>query len=146
MAGLAEPAGSASGRNKKLNKPENTRKKAKTKKGKKEAKTQKRLIMKDIHKELNKAIIKALEECEAAGDLVIATSTPMTAAARISERVRETFTGDIFTPDDLLAISSLIYHATSDKRFYDSEMTTLTGYSSEKMQELGKQIRELTAL
>ncbi len=102
--------------------------------------------MKDINKNLIEAITESLQECEESGDLVIAISTPATISCRISEKVREVYSGELFTPEELLALSSLIFHAASDKKFYDWEMPTLTGYTAERMQELGRKIRELITL
>jgi hypothetical protein len=102
--------------------------------------------MKDIDNVLVEAITSALHESELSGDLVISTSTPASVSRRISKGVREVFTGDLFSPEELLALSSLIFHATSNKNFYDGEMHTLTGYTAEEMGGLGKKIRELVTL
>ncbi len=103
-------------------------------------------LMKNIQPILIDAITKALLEAEDTGDLVIATSTPTSVSASIAEKVQEVFTGDIFSPEELLALSQLIYHATADKRFYDWEMPTLIGYTVEEMKELGDRLRSLTTL
>lgn len=102
--------------------------------------------MREIHQALTEAIITALKESEQAGDLVISTQTPIAVAERISESARSVFSGGIFSPAELMALSALILHATADKRFYDWEMPTLTGYTAEEMQELGQKIRALVAL
>lgn len=42
-----------------------------------------------------------------------------------------------------MALGTLIMYATKDKRFYDWEMPSLTGYSAEKMAALGEKIHAL---
>jgi len=102
--------------------------------------------MRDIPPALVDAITSALVEADAAGEIAIAVTTPTQIAERIGEKVREVFVGDIFTPEELMALSVLIFHATADKRFYDWEMPTLIGYTAEEMEALGRKIRALTAL
>lgn len=102
--------------------------------------------MRDIQRELINSIASALREAEDAGDIVICTTTPERTADLISEKVRAVFTGDLFSPEELFALSGLISQAVSDKRFYDWEMPTLLGHSAEEMAELGRRIRHLTAL
>ena len=102
--------------------------------------------MKNIRRELINSIVSALRQAEDAGDIVICTTTPELIANPISDSVRTVFTGDIFSPEELFALSKLISQATSDKRFYDWEMPTLIGYTADEMAELGERIRQLTAL
>ncbi|MES2672555.1 MAG: hypothetical protein V4673_19330 [Pseudomonadota bacterium] len=102
--------------------------------------------MKDIRRELINSIVSALRKAEDAGDIVICTTTPELIANPIYDSVRTVFTGDIFSPEELFALSKLISQATSDKRFYDWEMPTLIGYTADEMAELGERIRQLTAL
>lgn len=102
--------------------------------------------MRDIQRELINSIVSALREAEDAGDIVICTAAPERAADLISEKVRAVFTGDIFSPEELFALSGLISQAVSDKRFYDWETPTLLGYTAEEMTELGSRIRQMTAL
>ncbi|WP_130466536.1 hypothetical protein [Corticibacter populi] len=87
--------------------------------------------MRDIQIELNNNIVSALCEAEAAGDIVICTTAPQQTASLISEKIRAVFTGEIFSPEELLALSGLISQAVSDKRFYDWEMPTLIGYTAD---------------
>ena len=102
--------------------------------------------MRDIQQALTDAIVSSLARAEEAGELVICTDAPVDIADRISESVRGVFAGDSFSPDELLALSALIFHATSDKRFYDWEMPVLLGYTAEQMAELGNRIRGLSSL
>lgn len=102
--------------------------------------------MKELSQELISAIVAGLQESELAGDIVISTQTPTAVAELISERVRSVFVDGIFTPAELMALSSLIIHATADTRFYDWEMPSLTGYTAEEMLALGNKIRALVAL
>lgn len=102
--------------------------------------------MKDIRREIINSIFSALRKAEDAGDFVICTTTPELTANLISDGVRTVFTGDIFSPEELFALSKLISQATSEKRFYDWEMPTLIGYTADEMAALGERIRQLTAL
>lgn len=102
--------------------------------------------MRDIQQALADAIVSALAHAEGAGELVICTGAPVQIADRISESVRGVYSGGIFSPEELFALSALIFHATSDKRFYDWEMPVLLGYTAEQMAELGNRIRQLSSL
>ena len=102
--------------------------------------------MKDIQQDLAESIVAALRSAEDAGDTVICTTVPERIVDRISENVRSVFTGEIFSPSELLALSALISPAVSDKQFYDWEMPTLIGYTADEMAILGRRIRQLTTL
>lgn len=98
--------------------------------------------MRDIDSELTSAISESLLAIESKGELVITSASPHAAATEIAEKVREVYAGGVFTPEELMALSSLILHAVADKRFYDWEMPTLIGYSADEMKALGMKIRE----
>ena len=101
--------------------------------------------MEDICPKLISAIENALVQSEVLGDLVI-TVPPRVIAERIDKEVRQVFTGNIFSPEELMAVAALIMQATANRSFYDWEMPTLVGYTAEEMSALGAKLRELTAL
>lgn len=102
--------------------------------------------MRDIHQQLINGIASGLRKAEESGDIVICSATPDRTAILISNKAREVFTGNVFSPEELLALSGLIFHAVADKRFYDWEMPTLIGYTADDLAELGDRIRQLSTL
>ncbi|KRG79698.1 hypothetical protein ABB30_00010 [Stenotrophomonas ginsengisoli] len=102
--------------------------------------------MRDIHQQLINGIASGLRKAEESGDIIICSATSDRAVSLISNEVREVFTSDVFSPEELLALSGLIFHAVADKRFYDWEMPTLIGYTADDLAELGERIRQLSTL
>ncbi|MGM3386167.1 hypothetical protein KXR94_00770 [Stutzerimonas stutzeri] len=101
--------------------------------------------MSDATKSIKDALAEALTKSEEKGDLVIAASVINDVTEPMAEAVKAVYAG-IFTNQELAALSSLVFQATSDTKFYDWEMPTLVGYTREEMQGLGKKLRELATL
>lgn len=100
--------------------------------------------MREIQAELVKSIVSALYRAEEAGDIVICTGAPHGVAELISEEVRSVFTGELFTPQELHWLSSLISSVVLNKQFCNIQFPTLSGCRPEEMQALGEKIRALT--
>ena len=89
---------------------------------------------------LTETILQALESVEAEGDLVIATSVPRKIAVKIQDRIANEVPIPPVSQLEFTAIRSLIYHATNDTRFFDTEMPALTGLTKEEFEELARRL------
>lgn len=94
---------------------------------------------------LKKALANALSKSEENGDLVITTTVINDITVPMAEAVKAAYAG-VFSPQELAALSNLVFHATSDEKFYDWEMPTLVGYTCEDMQKLGEKLRAFAIL
>jgi hypothetical protein len=80
-------------------------------------------------------IKRALSKLEESGDIVMCT-IPNVPANAIYNCVRDVLPSDELSALELSAIRALIFQAVSDKRFFDSEMPTLTGLSAKEFKAL----------
>lgn len=96
--------------------------------------------MSDTAAEVKMALAEELLKAEVRGDLILTTNITNNITAPMAEAVKVVYAG-IFTTQELAALSSLIFQATSDEQFYDWEMPTLIGYTREEMQKLGEKLR-----
>ena len=101
--------------------------------------------MPDSTSKIKKALAEGLIKSEENGDLVIATAIINDITEPMAEAVKTAYAG-IFATQELVALSNLVFHATSDDNFYDWEMPTLVGYTRKEMQALGAKLRELAFL
>ena len=86
------------------------------------------------------AITRALLDLEERGDIVICTNKPDSSARVVYEAVSELVPSDKVTIAELAGIRELILQAVSDQRFFDWEMPTLTGLTSDQFKEVANKL------
>ena len=89
---------------------------------------------------LNRVMMSALYELEREGEIVLATTRVEALANRIAAAVLEVVPNTGLSRDELIGLRMLIYHAASDKRFFDWEMPTLTGFSATEFKEIAEKL------
>ena len=89
-------------------------------------------------KTLSKAIAMALGELERDGDLVITSPSIEPVADRIAQAVLAVVPNTALSHLELLGVRSLVLHAISDKRFFDWEMPTLTGFTAVEFEDIAE--------
>jgi len=97
--------------------------------------------MKNLDSELDSAISTALQEAESHDNIVIASQVSNTSSA-IREEVKKVYAGGVLSPNEILGICTVLFHAVENKKFYDWEMPTLTGYSADEMKTLAENLRK----
>ena len=91
-------------------------------------------------RELSRVIARALHELETQDELVIAAPGIEPLADRIADAVLAVVPNSGLSQLELLGVRSLILHAVSDKRFFDWEMPTLTGFSADEFQMIAEKL------
>ena len=81
--------------------------------------------------QLMSVIKDSLNELETRGDIVITSGLPNSAADFLYDSLQTLLPTEALTVQELIGLRSLIFHAIADKRFFDWEMPTLTGFDSE---------------
>ena len=97
--------------------------------------------MEELDSRLLNAISTALLECEENSDLVITTSIIDEVSQVILKKVKEEYSGGVISPEETLGVTSLIFHAIEDKRFFDWEMPTLCGYTAQEFDSISTKLR-----
>ena len=85
---------------------------------------------------LSKKIAMALGELERDGDLVITSPNIEPVADRIAQAVLAVVPNTALSHLELLGVRSLVIHAIADKRFFDWEMPTLTGFTAAEFEDI----------
>ena len=89
---------------------------------------------------LSKTIAMALDELERDGDLVITSPSVEPIADRIAQAALSVVPSTELSHLELLGVRSLILHAVSDKRFFDWEMPTLTGFTAAEFERIAEKL------
>ncbi|TYC52413.1 hypothetical protein FMN50_17980 [Rhodobacterales bacterium] len=89
---------------------------------------------------LFQSIKKALLNLEERGDIVLCASDTNIPAKRIYETVSELVPNERLTTAELSGLRALILQAVSDDRFFDWEMPTLTGLTSDQFKEVARKL------
>jgi len=91
---------------------------------------------------LIKAISNALLECETDSSLVITSTVISDIAKVVADKVKLEYAGGVISPDEMNGVSSLVLNAIADKKFFDWEMPTLTGYTAEEFGKIAQKLRK----
>lgn len=83
---------------------------------------------------------KALVELEDRGKIVLCTGTPDTPAKFLHDELKELMPSEVLCPAELSGLRSLTLHAINDKRFFDWEMPSLTGFNAEEFAEIAEKL------
>ncbi|MEP3342571.1 MAG: hypothetical protein ABJO09_09730 [Hyphomicrobiales bacterium] len=92
------------------------------------------------HETLIQAIGKTITNLEALNELVLCSDDPTNCATKIASSVRHIVPNASLNSSEMLGIKSLILHAISDERFFDWEMSTLTGLSAEQFRAIADKL------
>ena len=87
-------------------------------------------------KTLIQAIGEAIIELDAVNELVLCSDDPTKCAAKIATSVEHVIPDTGLSSLEMYGIRSLILYAIADKRFFDWEMPTLTGFSAEQFEAI----------
>ncbi len=94
----------------------------------------------------DRALIQALQAgidtAEDRGYLVSTTPNHRQAAEVLAEQVKAVYAGGVMSPDEVLGICSVLYHAAEDKKFFDWEMPALCGYKPEEIKHIADRLRQ----
>lgn len=89
---------------------------------------------------LSKIISETLLTLEKEDQLVILSPSLEIIADRIIDDAQIAIPHTGLTQIELFAVRSLILHAIADKRFFDREMPTLTGFSAEQFDQIARKL------
>jgi hypothetical protein len=90
--------------------------------------------------ELSRVIGMTVGALEREGELVITCPSIELIADRIAEAALDVVPNTSLSLLELLGVRSLILHAISDKRFFDWEMPTLTGFSASEFERIAEKL------
>ncbi len=94
----------------------------------------------DDQKSLTQAIGEAIVALDKENDLVLCSDDPTKCATRIADSIRHVIPDTGLSSSEMLGIRSLIYHAIDDKKFFDWEMPTLTGFSANEFKLIAEKL------
>lgn len=89
---------------------------------------------------LIQAIGKAITDLDEASELVLCSDDPTNCASKIANSVSHIVPNTGLNSSEMRGIRSLILHAIEDKRFFDWEMPTLTGFSAEQFRTIADKL------
>ncbi|MBZ9648777.1 hypothetical protein K9B33_14600 [Sphingobium sp. 3R8] len=94
--------------------------------------------MKD--EKLSRVIAMTLGALERDGELVVTCPSIEPIADRIAEAALDVVPNTSLSFLELVGVRGLILHAISDKRFFDWEMPTLTGFSASEFERIAEKL------
>lgn len=86
------------------------------------------------------AIGKAITDLDELNELVLCSDDPTKCATKIAGSVLHVVPDTGLNSSEMRGVRSLILYAISDKRFFDWEMPTLTGFSSEQFRAIAEKL------
>ena len=89
---------------------------------------------------LSQTITMILGDLEREGELVITCPSIQLIADRIAEAVLAVVPHTSLSLDELSGVRSLIFHAILDKRFFDWEVPTLTGFNADEFKQIAEKL------
>lgn len=89
---------------------------------------------------LLQSIKKALSDLEESGDIVLCANTPDAPAKHVYHAVKALTPNDKLSFSELVGLRALIFQAINDKRFFDWEMPSLTGFKAEEFKEIAEKL------
>ncbi len=98
--------------------------------------------MNEFDEKLTTAISVALKKAEDNDNIVITTSTINDVASVIADEIKKVYAGGVLSSDEIFGICIVLLHAVEDKKFYDWEMPTLSGFKAEEIKKLAIKLRE----
>ncbi|WP_259779849.1 hypothetical protein [Aestuariispira ectoiniformans] len=89
---------------------------------------------------LMNAIKESLEELETSGDIVICSTTANIPARLLCDRLSSLVPFDKLSTSELIGLRALVVQAIGNKRFFDWEMPTLTGFKAEEFERIAEKL------
>ncbi len=86
------------------------------------------------------AIEKALGDLEENNEIVICSATSRRSAKHIYEAVSALVPSGLILASELRGLRLLVSYAVNDKRFFDWEMPTLTGFSADEFNRIAEKL------
>jgi hypothetical protein len=93
-------------------------------------------MQEDDQRSLIQAIGEAIIELDKVNDLVLCSDDPTKCATKIAASVGHVVPDIGLSSLEMYGIRSLILYAIADKKFFDREMPTLTGFSAEQFKAI----------
>lgn len=90
--------------------------------------------------QLSRTIATVLGDLEREGEIVITCPSIQLIADRVAEAVLTVVPNTSLSVDELSGVRSLIFHAIWDKRFFDWEMPTLTGFNADEFEQIAEKL------
>lgn len=81
-------------------------------------------------------LVNTLQRLEDDGEIVICSATARPAARKIHDMISTILPRTDLTAQELTGVRRLIYQAIADKRFFDWEMPTLTGFTAKEFETI----------
>jgi hypothetical protein len=98
--------------------------------------------MNKFNDKLTSAIAVALRKAEEEEKIVITTSILTDVAKDVAEEVKSAYAGGVLSPDEIFGLCVVLLHAVEDKKFFDWEMPTLSGFKAEEIKRLAIKLRD----
>lgn len=89
---------------------------------------------------LKERLSKELDELENEGEVVLFSAASGFISTRLAKAVLAVVPHSELTFSEMAGLRSLVLHAISDKRFFDWEMPTLTGFSAEEFRQIAEKL------
>ena len=94
--------------------------------------------MSDEH--LSRTLAMTIGELERDGDLVVTSPSIAPLADRLAEAALGVVPNTGLSLTEMVGVRSLILHAVADKRFFDWEMPTLTGFTADDFERIAAKL------
>jgi hypothetical protein len=92
------------------------------------------------NKELIDVVWEALLKLEQENEIVICSASAQKAAQKIASELGYVVPDIGLTATEMYGVRLLILNAIADKRFFDWEMPTLTGFTSQQFMEIAEKL------
>jgi|GEM_PF-863195 len=89
---------------------------------------------------LSQTLATTIGELERDGELVVTSPSIAPLADRLAEAALGVVSSTGLSTTEMVGVRSLILHAVADKRFFDWEMPTLTGFTAEEFERIAAKL------
>jgi len=93
-----------------------------------------------IDQYLSRTLAITIGELERDGDLVVTSPNIDPLADRLAQAALGVVPNTSLSFNEMVGIRSLILHAVADKRFFDWEMPTLTGFTADEFERIAAKL------
>lgn len=85
-------------------------------------------------------LVNTLQRLEEDGEIVICSATARPAAKKIHDVISAILPRTDLSAQELTGVRRLIYQPVADKRFFDWEMPTLTGFTAKEFETIASKL------
>lgn len=89
---------------------------------------------------LKERLSEELDELEKEGEVVLCSPASGFLSTRLAKAALAVVPHTELTVSEMAGLRSLVFFAISDKRFFDWEMPTLTGFSAEEFRQIAEKL------